>query len=96
LILQPYSNMTLYVNIVFNPKLITRRVVDSKQMITVYVKYNVVNCEYQAEGSAYVGKPFDVVVKLVNPLSVALTSGHINVEGPGIQRLSAIKVKYVL
>ena len=49
----------------------------------------------QTEGSAHVGKSFDVVVKLVNLLSVPLTGGHLNIEGPGMQRTSSIKVKYV-
>lgn len=49
--------------------------------------------ELKTEGSAHVGKLFDVVIKLVNPLNVPLTGGHLNVEGPGMQRISSIKVK---
>ena len=47
----------------------------------------------QTEGSAMVGKPFDVIVKLVNPLSVPLTSGSICMEGPGMVKLSSVKIK---
>ncbi|XP_052816995.1 protein-glutamine gamma-glutamyltransferase K-like isoform X2 [Mya arenaria] len=49
--------------------------------------------EIKTEGSAHVGKSFDVVVKLVNPLTVPLTGCHLNIEGPGMQRISSIKVK---
>ncbi|XP_052230405.1 protein-glutamine gamma-glutamyltransferase K-like isoform X3 [Dreissena polymorpha] len=51
------------------------------------------NIEIKTEGSAHVGKSFDVVVKLVNPLAVPLTGGHLNIEGPGMQRIASIKVK---
>ncbi|KAK3611436.1 hypothetical protein CHS0354_027163 [Potamilus streckersoni] len=49
--------------------------------------------ELKTEGSAHVGKLFDVAIKLVNPLSVPLTGGYINMEGPGMQRVATVKVK---
>ena len=48
---------------------------------------------FQTEGSAHVGKTFDVLIKLVNPLAVPMTNGHIHIEGPGMQRISSLKVK---
>lgn len=57
-------------------------------MKKVYSKY-----KFQTEGNAHVGKLFDVVIKLVNPLNVPLTGGHLNIEGPGMQRMSSVKVK---
>lgn len=32
-------------------------------------------------------------MKLVNSLSVPLTGGYINLEGPGMQRVSSVKIK---
>lgn len=49
--------------------------------------------ELKTEGNAHIGKQFDVVIKLVNPLNVPLTGGHLNIEGPGMQRMSSVKVK---
>lgn len=51
------------------------------------------NLELKTEGNATVGKPFDVIVKLVNTLSIPLTGGYINLEGPGMQKVSAVKIK---
>jgi hypothetical protein len=48
---------------------------------------------WQTEGSAIVGKPFDVIVKLVNPLSVPLAGGSICMEGPGMVKPSSVKIK---
>lgn len=39
------------------------------------------------------GKPFDVIVKLVNTLSVPLSGGYVNVEGPGMQKVNTFKIK---
>ncbi|XP_053402741.1 hemocyte protein-glutamine gamma-glutamyltransferase-like [Mercenaria mercenaria] len=52
--------------------------------------------ELKTEGNAHVGKVFDVVIKLINPLSVPLTGGLLNIEGPGMQRTSQVKVKKAL
>ncbi|XP_071091766.1 hemocyte protein-glutamine gamma-glutamyltransferase-like isoform X1 [Haliotis cracherodii] len=49
--------------------------------------------EVKTEGHAQLGKPFDVVVKIVNTLSLPLTGGVINIEGPGMPRISGIKIK---
>ncbi|XP_064610806.1 protein-glutamine gamma-glutamyltransferase K-like isoform X2 [Liolophura sinensis] len=49
--------------------------------------------ELQAPTTAQVGKSFDLVVKFTNHLSVPVTNGHLNVDGPGIQRLASVKVK---
>ncbi|KAJ8302755.1 hypothetical protein KUTeg_019151 [Tegillarca granosa] len=61
------------------------------------VKLNLKGSEYlpsiDPDSSAQIGKPFDVIVKLVNPLSIPLTGGYINLEGPGMQKPQALKVK---
>lgn len=49
--------------------------------------------ELKTEGSAHLGKTFDILIKLVNPLAVPMTNGHIHIEGPGMQRISSLKVK---
>ncbi|XP_041375908.1 hemocyte protein-glutamine gamma-glutamyltransferase-like isoform X2 [Gigantopelta aegis] len=49
--------------------------------------------EVKSEGKGQLGKPFEVVVKLVNTLSLPLTGGVLNIEGPGIQRVAAVKIK---
>ncbi|KAL5022509.1 hypothetical protein ScPMuIL_001664 [Solemya velum] len=49
--------------------------------------------DLKSDRTAQLGKPFDVSIKLVNPLGVPLTNGVIYVEGPGMQRIAAVKVK---
>ncbi|OWF54544.1 protein-glutamine gamma-glutamyltransferase K-like isoform X1 [Mizuhopecten yessoensis] len=51
------------------------------------------NLDLKAEGTATVGKPLDVIIKLVNTLSVPLSGGYINLEGPGMHKPSAVKIK---
>ncbi|XP_029637138.1 protein-glutamine gamma-glutamyltransferase K isoform X3 [Octopus sinensis] len=40
-----------------------------------------------------IGKAFDVLVKFTNTLTIPLTGGHLNIEGPGMQRVPSIKIK---
>ena len=49
----------------------------------------------QTEGRTSLSQPFQVVLKVVNSLSVPLTGGVFNVEGPGIQRVMGVKLKWV-
>ncbi|XP_025115118.1 protein-glutamine gamma-glutamyltransferase K-like isoform X2 [Pomacea canaliculata] len=49
--------------------------------------------EVKTEGRTSVTQPFQIVLKIVNTLSVPLTNGVFNVEGPGIQRLMGVKCK---
>lgn len=69
-----------------------------KETQQVYIKREIFrveqpNLELKTEGSAVVGKPFDVIVKLVNPLSIPLTGGSICMEGPGMVKPSSVKIK---
>lgn len=69
-----------------------------KETSQVYLKREIYrveqpNLELKTEGSAVVGKPFDVIVKLVNPLSVPLTGGSLCMEGPGMVKPSSVKIK---
>ncbi|XP_050399460.1 protein-glutamine gamma-glutamyltransferase 4 isoform X1 [Patella vulgata] len=49
--------------------------------------------DVKTEGNAEKGKPFDIVVKIVNTLGVPLINGVINAEGPGISRITGVKTK---
>lgn len=49
--------------------------------------------DLKADTSVCIGKAFDVMVKFTNTLTIPLSGGHLNIEGPGMQRVAPIKVK---